>query len=51
MTPGSACLTLERQTWRGGEGITLVKQQFVAGAYELVARFGPGQLSTGRVGR
>ena len=41
--PGSACLTLERRTWRGDTGITIVRQQFVAGAHTLVARFSPGQ--------
>ena len=41
--PGTACLTVERRTWRGGEGITLVRQCFLAGHYELVARFGPRQ--------
>lgn len=37
---GAACLTLERQTWRGGESITKVRQTFLAGTYELVGRFG-----------
>ena len=41
VAPGAACLTVERRTWRGGEGITLVRQWFLAGHYELVARFGP----------
>ena len=41
---GSACLTIERRTWRGDESITLVRQKFVAAQYELVARFGAGQL-------
>jgi GntR family histidine utilization transcriptional repressor len=43
VAPGTACLTVERRTWRGGEGITLVRQYFLAGHYELVARFGPRQ--------
>jgi GntR family histidine utilization transcriptional repressor len=43
VSPGTACLTVERRTWRGGEGITLVRQCFLAGHYELVARFGPRQ--------
>ncbi|KFZ35968.1 GntR family transcriptional regulator [Shewanella mangrovi] len=38
---GSACLLLERQTWRGGEGITYVRQLFPGDAYNLVARFSP----------
>lgn len=37
---GSACLSVERRTSRGQEGITHVRQIFVAGQYELVARFG-----------
>ena len=37
---GSACLFIERRTWRGSEGITLVRQHFVGAAYDLVARFG-----------
>lgn len=38
---GGACLTVERRTWRAGEHITMVRQHFVAGRYELIARFGP----------
>lgn len=37
---GTACLFVERRTWRGDEGITLVRQHFVGAAYDLVARFG-----------
>ncbi len=37
---GAACLRIERRTWRGTDHITYVKQQFIAGQYELVARFG-----------
>lgn len=37
---GWPCLTIERRTWRGDDGITLVRQQFVAGEYGLIARFG-----------
>ncbi|WOF44439.1 histidine utilization repressor [Sphingopyxis indica] len=37
---GSACLFIERRTWRGDEGITLVRQHFVGSAYDLIARFG-----------
>jgi GntR family histidine utilization transcriptional repressor len=40
IAPGSACLSIERRTWRGEERITLVRQTFVAGSFELVARFG-----------
>lgn len=39
--PGTACLFVERRTWRGDEGITLVRQHFVGSAYDLIARFGP----------
>ena len=38
---GAACLELKRWTWRAGEGVTYVRQQFAAGAFELVARFAP----------
>lgn len=38
--PGAACLKIERRTWRGDEHITFVRQLFVAGKYELAARFG-----------
>lgn len=38
--PGTACLFVERRTWRGNEGITLVRQYFVGSAYDLIARFG-----------
>nr|WP_218036480.1 histidine utilization repressor [Sphingobium sp. EM0848] len=44
---GSACLSIERRTWRGADGITLVHQHFVGTAYDLVARFGPAKGSTG----
>lgn len=37
---GTACLFVERRTWRGDEGITLVRQHFVGSAYDLIARFG-----------
>ncbi|WP_206245331.1 histidine utilization repressor [Novosphingobium terrae] len=38
---GTACLALERRTWRGEEHITHVRQLFIGAAYDLVARFGP----------
>ena len=38
--PGTACLFVERRTWRGEEGITVVRQHFVGSAYDLIARFG-----------
>lgn len=37
---GTPCLFVERRTWRGDEGITLVRQYFVGSAYDLIARFG-----------
>jgi GntR family histidine utilization transcriptional repressor len=40
---GSPCLLIERRTWRGEEGITLVRQHFVGSAYDLIARFGPAK--------
>ena len=40
LEPGAACLSIERKTWRGEARITLVRQSFVAGSFELVARFG-----------
>lgn len=38
---GSACLCVERRTWRGSDRITYVRQLFLGDAYDLVARFGP----------
>ncbi|WP_336961711.1 histidine utilization repressor [Sphingobium aquiterrae] len=38
---GSACLCVERRTWRGADRITYVRQLFLGDAYDLVARFGP----------
>jgi GntR family histidine utilization transcriptional repressor len=40
---GAACLEVARHTWRGADSVTFVRQVFVAGAYELVARFGPAR--------
>ncbi len=37
---GTACLFVERRTWRGHEGITVVRQHFLGSAYDLIARFG-----------
>ena len=39
----SACLVLERQTWRGADRITHVRLMFPGDAYDLVARFAPRQ--------
>lgn len=38
---GTACLLIHRRTWRGGEPITAVRQQFLGASYDLSARFGP----------
>lgn len=46
--PGTACLVLDRQTWRGERPVTFVRQVFVGESYDLVARFAPG--TTGRHG-
>lgn len=39
---GTACLVIERQTWRGEQCVTYVKQIFLGDSYDLIARFGPG---------
>jgi GntR family histidine utilization transcriptional repressor len=39
----AACLSVERETWRGKERITYVRQLFPGDAYDLVARFAPAQ--------
>lgn len=40
---GSPCLEMDRQTWRGDERVTYVKQHFPAGRHEMIARFGPAR--------
>jgi len=47
VAPGAPCLLIERRTWRGEEGITLVRQQFVGSAYDLIATFGPAKAPPG----
>jgi GntR family transcriptional regulator, histidine utilization repressor len=37
VAPGTACLQIERQTWRGVECMTHVRQLFLGSHYELVA--------------
>ena len=37
---GTACLSVERWTWRTEERVTQVRQLFIGSAYDLVARFG-----------
>jgi len=39
---GTACLVIERHTWRGDQAITRVRQIFLGDAWDLVARFAPG---------
>ena len=39
---GTACLVIDRLTWRGEQPITCVRQMFLGDAYDLVARFSPG---------
>lgn len=41
LAKGAPLLCVARRTWRAGRLVTLVRQAFVADAYELVARFGP----------
>ncbi|MGV8958858.1 MAG: histidine utilization repressor [Stenotrophomonas sp.] len=40
--PGAACLVIDRQTWRGEQPVTWVRQMFLGGSYDLIARFAPG---------
>lgn len=40
---GAACLFVERRTWRGDIGVTLVRQHFIGASYDLIARFGPAR--------
>jgi GntR family transcriptional regulator, histidine utilization repressor len=39
---GTACLVIDRHTWRGEQPITRVRQMFLGDAWDLVARFAPG---------
>jgi GntR family transcriptional regulator, histidine utilization repressor len=39
---GTACLLIDRQTWRGDQTVTFVRQVFLGDTYDLVARFSPG---------
>jgi GntR family transcriptional regulator, histidine utilization repressor len=43
LAAGSACLKLERRTWRSGVQVTAVRQLFPAEEFELLARFAPGE--------
>jgi GntR family histidine utilization transcriptional repressor len=40
---GTACLTMERKTWRSGEAITFVRLTFPGPLYHLFAHFTPAQ--------
>ena len=44
---GTACLVVDRRTWREGQHVTRVRQIFPGEAYDLVARFGPSSPSRG----
>lgn len=39
LRPRSACLAVDRRTWRGTERVTTVRQLFNGGSYDLIARF------------
>lgn len=39
----TACLVMERKTWRSGETITFVRLTFPGALYHLLARFAPAQ--------
>ena len=41
IAPHTACLAVERRTWRGNEQITYVRTIFRGDAYDLTARFKP----------
>jgi len=43
---GTPCLFIERRTWRGGEGVTLVRQYFLGSEYDLFAQFAPSRTSS-----
>lgn len=38
---GAACLVIDRHTWRGDQPVTYVRQLFLGGSYDLIARFAP----------
>jgi GntR family transcriptional regulator, histidine utilization repressor len=40
---GSACLVIERRTWRADEPVTYVKLTYPGDAHELIARFAPSR--------
>lgn len=46
IAPSTACLQVERWTWRQGEPVTFVRQLFPGELYDLVAEFAPGTAAT-----
>jgi GntR family histidine utilization transcriptional repressor len=42
--PHTACLQVERWTWRTGDAVTYVRQVFPGDRYDLVAEFKPGEM-------
>jgi GntR family histidine utilization transcriptional repressor len=40
---GTACLVIERRTWRAEQPVTFVRLTYPGDAHELVARFAPSQ--------
>jgi len=45
---GTACLSIERRTWRGAARITQVRQVFPGHLFELVAKFNPATPTRGQ---
>lgn len=43
IAPATACLQVERWTWRMGEAVTFVRQTFPGDRFDLVADFAPGR--------
>ncbi|HKD47908.1 MAG TPA: histidine utilization repressor [Rhizomicrobium sp.] len=43
--PGSACLVIERRTWRSRAHVTHVKQTFPGQVFDLIARFAPAAMN------
>jgi GntR family transcriptional regulator, histidine utilization repressor len=41
LEPGTACLVVERQTWRGDQMVTAVRFSYPGDRHQLVARFSP----------
>lgn len=41
IAPGTACLVIERRTWRAEQAVTFVRLTYPGDAHELVARFAP----------